>query len=278
MNVINNLERRFHGRGIRNLTIYIIVCYIIGYILYFFSPQLLYYFYLEPALILRGQIWRLVTWVLAPPSSLNLFTIIMLLFYYQIGVALEQTWGSFRYTLYVLSGLVFTIIGAFILFFVTGGSVGGYFSTYYISMSIFLAFAVTNPNMRVMLYFIFPIKIKWLAILDVIVILYNGFVYIRAGQWAVPVAIVASLLNFLIFFLATRNFNRYRPKEVKRRRDFQKAVTPSRAQQQQISKHKCAICGLTDEDDPDMDFRFCSKCNGNYEYCSKHLFTHKHVQ
>ncbi len=276
MNVINNLERRFHGRGIRNLTVYIIACYIIGYVLYFFAPNILNYLYLEPALILRGQIWRLVTWVLSPPSGFNLFTIIMLLFYYQIGVALEQTWGSFRYTFYVLSGLVFTIIGAFILFLLTGRGVGGYFSTYYISMSIFLAFATTNPDMRVMLYFIFPIKIKWLAILDVIVILYNGFVYIRSGLWAVPVAIVASLFNFLIFFLTSRNFRRYRPKEVKRRKDFQKAVSPSRAQQ--VTKHKCAICGITEEDDPDMEFRFCSKCKGNYEYCQKHLFTHKHVQ
>ena len=93
MNMVNDLERRFRGKGISNLTVYIIACYVIGYALSLFAPGLLMYLYLEPAYILRGQIWRLVTWVLIPPGSLDIFTIIMLLFYYQLGTALERTWG-----------------------------------------------------------------------------------------------------------------------------------------------------------------------------------------
>lgn len=276
MNFINNLERKFHGRGIRNLTMYIIICYAVGYLLIMTNQQLLLYLTLEPALILRGQIWRLFTWVLIPPGKLGLFTIIMLLFYYQLGTTLERTWGEFRYTLYIISGLIFTVIGAFILYFIWGGAVGGYFSTYYISMSIFLAFAASYPDMQVMLYFIFPIKIKWMAYLDVAFLVYEAITAVRAGRWSIVVAIVASLLNFIVFFFATKNMTRYRPKEVKRRRDFQKAVSKSQAQR--ISKHKCAVCGQTEDDNPDLEFRFCSKCNGNYEYCQNHLFTHKHIQ
>lgn len=276
MNFINNLERKFHGRGIRNLTMYIIICYAVGYLLIMTNQQLLLYLTLEPALILRGQIWRLFTWVLIPPGKLGLFTIIMLLFYYQLGTTLERTWGEFRYTLYIISGLIFTVIGAFILYFIWGGAVGGYFSTYYISMSIFLAFAASYPDMQVMLYFIFPIKIKWMAYLDVAFLVYEAITAVRAGHWSIVVAIVASLLNFIVFFFATKNMTRYRPKEVKRRRDFQKAVSKSQAQR--ISKHKCAVCGQTEDDNPDLEFRFCSKCNGNYEYCQNHLFTHKHIQ
>ena len=268
MSMVNDLERRFRGKGISNLTVYIIACYVIGYALSLFAPGMLMYLYLEPAYILRGQIWRIVTWVLVPPGSLDIFTIIMLLFYYQLGTALERTWGEFRYTLYILSGLVFTVIGAFCLYFVTGQSVMGLFSTYYVSMSIFLAFAASYPDMQVMLYFLFPIKIKWMAYLDIAFLIYDAVTAARMGYWGRIVAIVASLLNFIMFFFSTRNMKRYSPKEVNRRRTYQKAV--SRAQAQRITKHKCAICGQTEEDNPDLEFRFCSKCNGNYEYCQNH--------
>ena len=104
--------------------------------------------------------------------------------------------------------------------------------------------------------------------------------YIRYGAWVMAVPIVASFLNFILFFLSGRNMQRYRPKEVKRRRDFQKAMAQSRVNPKTggIAKHKCAICGRTELDDPNLEFRFCSKCNGNYEYCQDHLFTHQHVK
>lgn len=279
MNMISNLERKFRGKGINNLTMYIIACYVVGYLLSFISPQMIMYLTLEPALILRGQVWRLVTWVLIPPTQLSIFTIIMLLFYYQLGTALERAWGEFRYTLYICSGLVFTIIGAFILYFIVGGGVGFYFSTYYISMSIFLAFAASYPDMQIMLYFVFPIKIKWMAFLNVALLLYDGIRAARRGAWPLIVVIVASLLNFIVFFLMTKNLKRYTPKEVHRRQSFKKAVSRGQAMNRAgVTKHKCAICGQTEEDNPDLEFRFCSKCNGNYEYCQNHLFTHKHVQ
>ena len=287
MRLINKLERKYGRFGISNLTLYIILCYVVGYVLQFVRPELLSYLRLEPGLILQGQVWRLISWVLIPPGSLGLFTIIMLLFYYYLGTNLERTWGTFRYTLFIFSGLFFTVIGAFVLYFICGGfvtaggvviGVGSFFSTYYISLSIFLAFAISYPDMQVLLYFVIPIRIKWLAYLDVALLVYDVVTYVRAGLWMMIVPILASLLNVLIFFLATRNLNRVRPREVKRRREFQKAMSRSQVGGNGVTKHKCAICGRTELDGEHLEFRFCSKCNGNYEYCQDHLFTHQHVK
>ena len=137
---------------------------------------------------------------------------------------------------------------------------------------IFLAFALSYPDMQVLFMMIIPIKIKWLAWLDAAYILYD----LVRGNWAIRTVIIASLLNFIIFFLATRNFSSISPKEVHRRQQFQKAVHPKMAPG--ITKHKCAVCGRTEKDGDDLEFRFCSKCNGNYEYCQDHLFTHQHIK
>lgn len=283
MKLITKLEQRFGRYGIHNLTIYIIICYAVGYALQLLQPNMLNYLTLDPGLILRGQAWRIFTWVLVPPSSLDIFTIIMLYFYYSIGATLERTWGTFRYTLYIFSGLIFTVIGAFILYLMTGDlytmtNLGMAFSTYYISTSILLAFAATYPDMQVLFWFIFPLKIKWLGILYGAQILYQIVNCLRSGVWFMAIPIAASLLNFVIFFFATRNMARFNPRQMKRRRDYQRAVNPGRAKSGMITKHKCAVCGQTEQDNPDLEFRFCSKCNGNYEYCQNHLFTHTHVK
>ncbi|MEI3340480.1 MAG: hypothetical protein V8R80_11525 [Eubacterium sp.] len=94
--------------------------------------------------------------------------------------------------------------------------------------------------------------------------------------WTGRVAILASVLNFLIFFFATRNYQRISPKEIHRKKNFQRQMKSARGNG--VTKHKCAICGRTELDDPNLEFRFCSKCNGNYEYCQEHLFTHQHVK
>ena len=297
MKFIDKLERKFGGRGIENLTIYIIVSYVLGYALMILNPSVLSMLSLNVSKILQGQVWRLVTWVIYPPttSSTLWFVIAILFFYYPISASLERTWGSFRFTVYILSGMIFTVISAFILYFITGGVLdllynGGLFSTYYISLSIFLAYALTYPEMRVMLYFVIPIKMKWMAIVYALIVAYDIVRYVMAGAWFMALPIVASLLNFIIFFLLTRNMKAYSPHEMKRKRDFRRQMGQSgmggrttnagngRSGQGQITRHKCAICGRTELDDPNLEFRFCSKCDGNYEYCQDHLFTHKHVK
>lgn len=285
MKFIDKLERKFGRFGIPNLTIYMIVCYVIGYALMIVNPGILNWLSLEPEYILRGQVWRLVTWVLYPPSTSGVlwFAIAVLFFYYPIGTSLERTIGTFKYTLYILSGVIFTILGAFILYFLLGGNVlvGNVFSTYYISLSTFLAYAMCYPDMQVLLMFIIPVKMKWMAIFYVVIVVYEMIQYIMAGAWYLVIPIVASLLNFIIFYFGTKDFSRYNPKEVHRRNEFRRAMEPQgrmKSGSGSVTKHKCAICGRTELDDPNLEFRFCSRCNGNYEYCQDHLFTHTHVK
>ncbi|MCR5223459.1 MAG: hypothetical protein K6D90_11415 [Lachnospiraceae bacterium] len=286
---LDKMERKIGRFAIRNLSLYLIIGYVIGYILRLTGS--LDFMSLDPYQILHGQVWRIVTWILMPPSSLSIFTIVMLFFYYSIGTSLERTWGTFRYNVYLFSGMLFTLIGAFILYGVyamlpsfpvfhiatvdhegLGRTIGMAVSTYYINLSIFLAFAASYPDMRVLLYFIIPVKIKWMAWLDIAVLLISFFM----GNMAIKVVIVASLLNFLVFFLSTRNFSRIKPSEVHRRAEYRRQ-TQQAAKMKAVTKHKCAICGRTEEDGDNLEFRFCSKCNGNYEYCQEHLFTHKHI-
>ena len=285
MKFIDKLERKFGRFGIPNLTIYMFVCYVIGYALMIVNPGILNWLSLEPAYILRGQVWRLVTWVLYPPSTSGVlwFAIAVLFFYYPIGTSLERTIGTFKYTLYILSGVIFTILGAFILYFLLGGNVlvGNVFSTYYISLSTFLAYAMCYPDMQVLLMFIIPVKMKWMAIFYVVIVVYEMIQYVMAGAWYLVIPIVASLLNFIIFYFGTKDFSRYNPKEIHRRNEFRRAMEPQgrmKSGSGSVTKHKCAICGRTELDDPNLEFRFCSRCNGNYEYCQDHLFTHTHVK
>ena len=274
MNWLDKLEKKFGRFAISNLTMYLIGAYIIGFGIYYFLPGLFKWLTLEPYFILKGQVWRVISWVLVPPSGSLISIIFIVLLYYSLGTALERAWGTFRYNVYIFSGILFTVIGAFALYFivVTGMiGYGGLFSTYYINMSIFLAFAVSYPDMELLLYFIIPIKMKWMAILYAVFILY-GFI---AGNFISKVAIAASLLNFVVFFLSTKKG--YSPKQQMRKKKYQKQSRPHMTYSNG-ARHRCAVCGRTELDDPNLEFRFCSKCNGNYEYCQDHLFTHEHVK
>ena len=276
MHFLNKMERKFGKYAIQGLMKYIILFYVAGYLIEFLAPQAYNFLTLEPFLIFHyGQVWRLVSWVLIPPPTGNfIFAIIMIILYYQLGTALERTWGAFRFNLYIFGGMIFTVLGASFLYVIYGVNtpipMGSSFSTYYINMTIFLAFAVCYPDMRIMLWFIIPIKMKWMAGFYAALIIYSMII----SSWGGRVAIIASILNFLIFFFSTRNYRSVSPKEVHRKRTYRRQVQQPKG----VTRHKCAICGRTELDDPNLEFRFCSKCNGNYEYCQDHLFTHEHVK
>ncbi|MBO4890571.1 MAG: hypothetical protein J5574_06220 [Lachnospiraceae bacterium] len=294
---LNNLERKIGKYAITNLSLYIIIAYGIGYLLALTGNM--GFFTLNPYEIFNHyQVWRLITWILVPPIGSNIIlALIMLYFYYQIGTVLERTWGTFRYNLYIFSGLLFSVIGALSLYGILmamnassitpevaeiiGRSISDGFNTSYINMSIFLAFAVTYPDMHVLLMFVIPVKMKWMAYFYAVITVYQLF----TEGITVRVAIFMSLLNFLVFFFTTRNYKSISPKEMYRKRAFKRATSSAAyggagsasVHTGTITKHKCAICGRTEKDSDTLEFRFCSKCNGNYEYCSDHLFSHKHV-
>ena len=281
MNWLDKLERKLGRFAIPNLTVYLLIGYVIGFGVMYLMPEMVDYLTLEPALILRGQVWRLISWVLIPPKTNLISLVFLVLLYYSLGTALERTWGSFRYNVYIFSGLLFTVLavfGLYAFYYFRYGvevplSVIGLIGTNYITMSIFLAFAAIYPNMEVMLYFILPIKMKWMALVYVVL---AGYDFINGGI-GIRVAIGASLLNFVIFFLSTRNFKRFGPREQARKAKFKKQSRPHMTYTSG-AHHRCAVCGRTELDDPCLEFRFCSKCNGNYEYCQDHLFTHEHVR
>ena len=281
LNWLDKLERKLGRFAIPNLTVYLLVGYVIGFGIVNLMRDMVGYLTLEPALILRGQVWRLLSWVLIPPTDNLISLVFLVLLYYSLGTALERTWGSFRYNVYIFSGLLFTVLAVFGLYafyyFRYGVEVPlsavGLIGTNYITMSIFLAFAVIYPDMEVMLYFILPIKMKWMALVYVVL---AGYDFINGGI-GIRVAIGASLLNFVIFFLSTRNYKRFGPREQARKAKFKKQSRPHMTYTNG-AHHRCAVCGRTELDDPCLEFRFCSKCNGNYEYCQDHLFTHEHVK
>lgn len=298
---MGKFEKRFGKYAIPNLTLILIACYVIGYIIQLVDSSFLYYLTLDPISILHGQVWRVFSWIIVPPSSFDIFTLIMLFFYYSIGNLMERTLGTYRYNVYLIGGILMTVLASFLcigvvyLFpdilgdmrgFVEGVSVlsqgnfsfiaaashlySVYFSTYYINISIFLAFAACYPDLQVLFMFIIPIKVKWMAVLDLVLL---GLDFIN-GNIFTMFAIGAAILNFVIFYLQYKNLQHLRPSQVKRRMEYRREVQ----QTKKVTRHKCAICDRTEETNPEMDFRFCSKCNGNYEYCADHLYTHSHVK
>ena len=123
--------------------------------------------------------------------------------------------------------------------------------------------------------FIIPIKVKWLGIFYAAALGIEAVVSIIDRNYCEFFAIVLQFVNLGLFYLSTGKLSHLRPKEVKRRTDFQRNA---RIVPKGITRHKCAVCGRTEVTDPNLEFRFCSKCNGNYEYCQEHLFTHQHVK
>ncbi len=290
-NLINKMERKIGRYAIVNLTKYIIGLYIVGYILQFApaSANITRFLSLDPYLVLKGQIWRLVTWVLIPPRSFDLLIIITLLFYYFVGTTMERTLGSFRYNLFIFTGMLLMILASFATLLVYSKVFGldseqlaaimnlysPAFSTYYIQMMVFLSFAICYPDMQVLFMLFIPLKVKWLGIFYGLVLAYNSFMAVKGSDYFLFFAILSQAINLLLFYLSLGKLNHMRPKEVKRRTEFKRNT---QMRPKGITRHKCAVCGRTEEDDPNLEFRFCSKCNGNYEYCQDHLFTHEHVK
>ena len=340
MSFLNRMEKKFGKWAIPNLPLIMIILEVIGYTLSALMPKVLNYLCFDPGSICRGQVWRLITWVLMPPSSLNIFTVIMLFFYYWIARTLASTWGDFYFNVYVLGGILVTDLGmmlAYPVFLSMSSAASGinimlmpsYVTLYYIQTTILLAFAFTYPDAQVLLYFFIPIKMSWLGIFEGIMLVYD---FIRVKMAAPRIVILLAVLNFILYFLMTKDLSRYHPGEFARRANYQKKTgqggsffsgsgsqgsgrrngssAGSRSSQEGMfrqgsntqgapntgastsrrstagftkiypngARHKCTICGRTELDDENLEFRFCSKCEGNHEYCQDHLFTHQHIK
>lgn len=282
MKFFSNAIDRFcykHPRfGIKNLMLYIVIGTAIVYIMGMMDTTgtFLYYLYFNPALILHGQIWRIVTFLFVPTTSGILWVAIMLYFYYFIGSSLEREWGSAKFTLYYICGVVVTIIYGMIAGLLTDSTYMLLDSTY-INLSMFFAFAVLFPDVRVLLFFIIPVKMKWLAIIDAVFFAYS----IVIGTFPGNLLPLIALLNFFLFcggyfsdFIKPIKARNSRA-SVNFRRQTQSAQYENA---QKPYRHKCSVCGKTDTDYPNMQFRYCSRCQGYHCFCEEHINNHIHFQ
>ena len=286
---LTKLERRFGRYAIRNLIDYFLVGYVVMSLLSLVNMNIYdAYLALDFIKIGQGQVWRIFTFVLAPERFDSPWSLIFFIFvvnpYHIYGKSLENAWGPFRFNLYFLGGIVLTFLAELILFLASGGLIYAYYGGLnYVFQAMFFAFATIFPDFQLLIWFVIPIKVKYLAVLNVILMALSMLQYLRMGSvvplaYAFCLAIFVALLNFLLFFWMYKGMGRYTPRQVKRRRDFQKQTRIRGRYDGGVTIHKCAVCGRTEQTNPELSFRFCSKCNGNYEYCEEHLFTHQHVQ
>ena len=213
---------------------------------------------------------------------MNCLFIIAFYFYYWIGSLLEREWGTARFNLFYLSGVLLSVVIGGLLSFVQLGGMIALDLAYYLNLSIFLIIATMFGEMRVLLFFVIPIKMKWMAIIDVVLILVRMVELFSIGAWSIALVPLISIINYFIF---TWDFWSVRLGVARRRADpqvvnFKKAQKEAtkKAQETKGYHHKCAVCGITDADDPNMEFRYCSKCDGYHCYCANHINSHVHIR
>lgn len=364
MKWFDKLERKFGRYAIRNLMYYIIAIYTIGFVIDMFAPQFYStYLALDVPMILKGQVWRIFTYIIQPPSSSIIFMVFTMYFYYLIGMTLENVWGTFKFNMYYFSGVLLHVIAAFLLYFIF--ELDFNMTTHYINLALFMAYAVENPDAEVLLFFILPIKIKWLGLLDGVIFavtIIGGYAYrliymlspnfymslLANGIILHPVyatCALVSMINFIVFYIVSRRPRTRTQTQKNYRKAYKTAQKAQKKRQQEEeqrraymnsqynggnpqnrtpyggnpqngapyggspqgnapyggnvqggmqnntsannrrayslvggnAKHRCAVCGRTEKDGDDLVFRYCSKCEGDREYCQDHLYTHVHV-
>ena len=262
---------RKHPRfGIPRLMNYIVIGTVVVYLLAMFSNGYCYdLLYFSVPKILHGQIWRLVTFVFIPLNSNLIFMAISLYFYWMIGTTLEREWGNGKFTIFYLMGVILNALLGFLT---------GYATMDYVNLSMFFAFATLYPNAQFLLFFIIPVKAKWLAWIDAALFAFSVFNYLVHAQFLLALIPIIAILNYLLFFSSdfVRLFRRFKHKANPQTINFKKAQKKARETKGYL--HKCAVCGITDADDPNMEFRYCSKCNGYYCYCMNHINNHVHIE
>jgi hypothetical protein len=265
MPLLDNLEQKYSRFAPTDTTIYLVVGQVIAFVLSYISPQYYNYLPLTGLLVLHGEIWRLVTFLFIPLTSSIIFAAFTWYFYYLIGTALENHWGAFRYLVYLFICYLGNLIVAFLFPLQPVTNV-------FLFTSLFLAFAYLFPDETFLIFFILPVKAKWLGIIAWLG-LAGSFL---AGDLPTKVLVLVSIINFLIFFGEDVYLSFKHGGILKN--PIPKGILPSG--QRPLHKTKtCAICSKTQDDYPDMEFRFCPLCGNNQRriyYCEDHLREHIH--
>ncbi len=284
MKFYNKFDRfcmRNNRYGIKNLMLYIVIANVAVYLLTVMDSQALVARLLcySREHILRGQVWRLLTYVIVPNVSVSgssmlngLFYAVMLYFYFTIGKVLQNHWGCLKTTFFYFSGTLLTSLFALLI--------GGSASSSYLNLTLFLAFASIYPDTTVLFFFVIPLKMKYLAWVSLGFEVLSIFMYMSA--FPANLLPLAAIANYCLYFApqiknvfsVTRNRRQYNDNVV----NFERARKQAEQQRQSAPfRHKCTVCGRTDTGYPDLEFRYCSRCSGYHCYCEDHISTHIHV-
>ncbi len=275
---LDRLNRRFGRFAIQNLTLILIIGQFALYVANLFPQGVsLERVALDPAKVMQGEVWRLVTFLFSPPPIGPIFVFFYFSLFYLFGSTLENQWGEFRYNVFLLIGYLANVAAAFAasaLMMQPGrmpGEAGTGFASVgatnaFLYLSVFLAFARLYPNFILNIFWVLPIRIKWLALITWI-----GFlISLNSGTWMTRLLVLATVLNYLLFF------GREHWREIRfghRRRSFQTKAKKAVA----APVHVCRVCGVSSNESPRMPFRYCTKCEGQCCYCPEHIRNHEHV-
>jgi membrane associated rhomboid family serine protease len=286
---LKNLRTRFErfcqknrSKGIPNLMLYIALGTAIVYLMSQMAGNYTLYYLLcfDRTRILQGEIWRLFTYPLTYRINNLMLMAVSLFCYYSLGQAMENIWGTLRFNLFYLTGVIMMDVYCMIF--------GGTASVTYLNLSLFLSYATLFPDAGFLLFFIIPVKAWLFALVDLALVVYGLLVY----PFPYNLFSVISLANYFLFFgkdvlnvlplswriRAKRGFknqSQQKPKVIQ----FDAASRSSaKSAPQAAYTHRCTICGRTDVSNPELEFRYCSRCNGYYCYCEDHISNHSHIE
>ena len=289
---MKNLRRQFElfcyknrTKGIPNLMLYIVLGTAVVYLMSDISRNYLLYnlLYFDRQLILQGQIWRLITYPLTYRIDNLLLMAVSLLCYYSLGRAMENIWGTLRFNLFYLTGVV--MMDVYCMLF------GGQASVTYLNLSLFLSYATLYPDAHFLLFFIIPVKAWIFALLDLAIVVMDLISY----PFPYNLFSVISLANYFLFFgkdvlnvipMSWRANARRLFKKQPRQTQKKAKVIQFDAGSYEASKsapkapytHRCTVCGRTDISHPNLEFRYCSRCKGYHCYCEDHISNHAHIE
>lgn len=283
---INAFFYKNRNKGLHNLMLYIGVANVIVYVLYLLNTSNpLFYTLLayDRSAILKGQVWRMLTYPLVYLMGRSPFLgLISLFFYWWCGQILEQYWGTFRFNVYYLSGVLLTAIAGLLLRCSA--------SAYYVNLSLFLGVATVLPEEQIRIWFIIPVKMKWLAMLDLVLTLIS---VITGVSWMIrtihepPIYLgwllpIIALLNYVLFFGGQMknllpDFIRYHPTHKSWQRSVKQGTIYQTPRASDNARFRCTVCGRTELTNPGLEFRYCSKCKGYRCYCEDHINNHTHL-
>lgn len=271
-NLRNKIDRFCYNHpnfGISNLMKYVAIANVAFWLMNVINPTFLQYIIFDPALIMRGQVWRVISFMFYPPNT-GVLALLVFYFYYWIGSILEREWGSGPFTIFLFSGILLTVIYGFVMYFVFGYRI--MLDSSYIFLSMFFSFAAMYPDMQVLFMFVIPVRMKFLALIDAVFFL----MAVLGNPFPINLLPVVALLNFFIF--CAGDLKAFLPRKASNSTiNFRKESARIRYEQQsKLYTHKCSVCGRTDVDYPDLEFRYCSRCEGYHCFCSEHINNHIH--